>query len=150
MKDSKLLAYYLHQLKQEVNIGSQRALLLFFKTQSSKERQHIAEYFLASSDPQVQMFAISSYVAFTKKEEQHAMYNKALSSDITNKKGVALGLYYSFLNKWIREAPTIGKYFIDYLHELTRRKNWSRGKITKENFIKNIKLNHPIIRMHWK
>lgn len=328
MKDPKLLAYYLHQLKQEVNIGSQQTLLLFFKTQNSKERQRIAKYFLTSSDPQVQMFAISSYVAFAKKEEQNAMYNKALSSDITNKKGVALGLYYSFLNQWIRQAPpmhslglnffsgkaleeiidehfkkvklyiknvtlpkrrelhqlleractldpqeslylfakaylfpndqsikyiceakvlnqkweagslldiytgklaeiciekqqptqaihhirqhrfsshamhiadiyydlkqyslaqrayeiyflanvnyingfplrqdfygkmasvyfiqkkpTTAKHFIDYLHELARRRNWSNREITKENFVKNIKLNHPIIRMHWK
>ncbi|BBM84356.1 serine/threonine-protein kinase [Candidatus Uabimicrobium amorphum] len=104
IKDPKLLAYYLHQLKQEINIGVQSALLIFLNAKNAKERQGIAAHFIENNHSKIQKFAISSYVACAAPAEQIKIYHRALDAHMDYQKGVALGLYYSLVNSCITES----------------------------------------------
>ncbi|BBM84355.1 serine/threonine-protein kinase [Candidatus Uabimicrobium amorphum] len=105
IKDPQLLAYFLYQLHQQVDIGSNKEFLLpYIGAISPKQKYYIAKQFLSHKDPRVRMYASSSYTAFTSDKERNKIFRKAKASqDQSLKKGVALGHYFSLQNAWIND-----------------------------------------------
>ncbi|BBM84354.1 serine/threonine-protein kinase [Candidatus Uabimicrobium amorphum] len=110
LQDPALLSYFLYQLHEQVDLGNRTAYLNYVKAFTTKEKHDIAKQFLSHPNEAVQMYAVSSYVAFSTEKQQTEMFQLAKSSQqLSLKKGVALGHYFALRNAWIKnkKMPSI-------------------------------------------